>query len=162
MATLEELERRIAALEDVEAIKRLKYRYWRCLDQKRWDDLAECFTEDATVSYGGGKYRFAGRDAIIAFLSKALAEESGTIGIHHGHHPEIELTGPTTARGRWALYNYLVNEAQQRGVREGAFYDDEYVKAGGRWYLRHTGYTYVFHEEWSRAETRWIRSAGGS
>jgi hypothetical protein len=157
MATLEDLERRIAALEDVEAIKRLKYAYWRCLDQKRWDELAACFTEDATVSYGGGDYRFAGRDAIIGFLSKALSRESGSVGIHHGHHPEIELTGPATARGQWALYNYLFNEGQQRGVREGAFYDDEYVKVGGRWLLLHTGYTYVFHEEWSRAETKWLK-----
>lgn len=157
MATLDDLERRIAAIEDVEAIKRLKYKYWRCLDTKAWDELAECFTADATVSYGAGEYRFAGRDAIIGFLSKALGDESGSHGVHHGHHPEIELTSPTTARGRWSLYNYLFNGHQQRGVREAAFYADEYVKVGGRWLLSHTGYTYVFHEEWSRAETKWLR-----
>ena len=42
-------------LHEIEAIKRLKYRYMRCLDQKRWAELAECFTEDATTAYGGGK-----------------------------------------------------------------------------------------------------------
>lgn len=157
MASLEELERRISALEDVEAIKRLKYRYWRCLDTKAWDELAECFAEDATVSYGGGEYRFAGREAIMAFLSEALGRESGAHGVHHGHHPEIELTSPATARGRWGLYNYLLNPTRQRGVREAAFYEDEYVKIGGRWLLRHTGYTYLFHEEWSRAETTWLK-----
>ena len=26
----------------IEEIKRLKYKYVRCLDQKRWDDIAEC------------------------------------------------------------------------------------------------------------------------
>jgi bile-acid 7alpha-dehydratase len=157
MTTIEELEARIRKLEDIEAIKQLKYKYWRCLDQKRWDEMAECFTVDATVSYGGGKYRFAGRDRIIEFLRSAMGVESGTIGIHHGHHPEIEITSPTTARGCWALHNYLLNAPQQRGVREGAFYEDAYVKIGGAWKLQHTGYTYVFHEEWSRADTPSIR-----
>jgi hypothetical protein len=157
MATLEELEARLRALEDVEAIRRLKYRYWRCLDQKRWEELGTCFTEDATVSYGAGRYRFAGRAAIIDFLRDALGAASGSVGVHHGHHPEIELTGPTTARGSWALYNYLFNTRQHRGVREAAYYEDEYVKVDGEWKIRHTGYTYVFHEEWSRADTPSLR-----
>jgi uncharacterized protein (TIGR02246 family) len=157
MADLRELEARLAALEDVEAIKRLKYRYWRCLDTKAWDEMAGCFAADATVSYGGGAYAFAGRDAIVAFLARALGRASGSHGVHHGHHPEIELTSPTTARGRWSLYNYLLNPGQERGVREAAYYDDQYVKVDGRWLLKHTGYTYLFHEEWSRAETRWVK-----
>ena len=157
MATLAELEARIQRLEDLEAIKRLKYAYWRCLDQKRWDEMATLFTEDATVSYGEGKYTFAGRTAIVDFLRAALSVESGAVGVHHGHHPEIELTGPTTATGRWSLYNYLFNGPQQRGVREAAFYEDEYVRVNGAWKLRHTGYTYVFHEEWSRTDTPSLR-----
>ena len=49
MERTSELERRIQALEDVEAIKRLKHRYWRCLDLKLWDELAGCFAPDASV-----------------------------------------------------------------------------------------------------------------
>lgn len=37
MASPAELEARIQALEDLEAIKRLKYKYLRCLDTKQWD-----------------------------------------------------------------------------------------------------------------------------
>ncbi len=147
---MSDLERRIQALEDVEAIKRLKYRYWRHLDLKQWDELAACFAADAAVSYGDGRYRFAGVDAIMRFLRESLGRETGSVTIHHGHHPEIELTGQATARGRWALYNYLFNDAQHRGVRIGAFYDDEYVKLAGEWKLQSVGYTTVFHEEWSR------------
>ena len=35
----------------IEEIKRLKYKYVRCLDQKRWDDIAECFVPDAVASF---------------------------------------------------------------------------------------------------------------
>jgi hypothetical protein len=144
-----DLEQRVRALEEIEALKRLKYRYWRHLDLKQWDELAGCFTADATVAYGDGRYRFSGVAAIIEFLRKSLGTETGSVTVHHGHHPEIDLTGETTARGTWALYNYLFNERQKRGVWIGAFYHDEYVKVGGEWKQQHVGYETVFHQEWS-------------
>ena len=153
-----DLERRIRALEEIEAIKRLKYRYWRCLDLKKWDDLAECFTTDATVSYGDGRYRFSGIEAIMKFLRDSLSVETGSVTIHHGHHPEIDLTGDATARGTWALYNYLFNEKQGRGVWIGAFYHDAYIKLGGEWKQRHVGYETVFHQEWSFGDLPSLKS----
>ena len=35
-----------ADLVEIELIKRLKYRYMRCLDQKLWDEMAETLTDD--------------------------------------------------------------------------------------------------------------------
>jgi bile-acid 7alpha-dehydratase len=157
MTDITALERRIRALEDLEAIKRLKYRYFRCLDLKLWDEMATCFAPEATVDYGGGTYRFTGVDAIMRFLRESLARETGALGYHHGHHPEIDVIDESTARGVWALDNYLFNDARKRGVRIAAYYRDEYVKRDGRWVIRHTGYTYVFHEEWSRDDTPSIR-----
>lgn len=150
-------EARIQALEDTEAIKQLKHRYWRCLDLKLWDELASCFLPDATVDYGEGRYHFQGVEAIMRFLRESLGRETGALGVHHGGHPEIELTGPTTARGSWSLYNYLFNAKHKRGVWIGAYYHDDYVKAGGAWKLKHTGYVYLFHEEWSRDDLPSLR-----
>ena len=152
MSDVRDLERRIHALEEIEAIKRLKYRYWRHLDLKEWDDLAGCFAPDATVSYGDGQYSFRGVDAIMGFLRESLSKERGSVTIHQGHHPEIELTGPTAAKGTWALYNYMFNEPQNRGIRIGAYYYDDYVKIGGEWKFQHIGYQTLFHEEWRRDE----------
>ena len=47
-------------LIDIEAIKRVKYKYLRCLDQKLWEEMAEVFTDDAVAAYSGGKYSFDG------------------------------------------------------------------------------------------------------
>ena len=152
MATLQELEARVQALEDLEAIRRLKHKYWRCLDQKRWEELAECFTPDATVEYAGGKYRFSGVEAIMRFLRESLGAGTGAVGFHHGLQPEIDLLGPDAARGTWALHNYLFNERQNRCLQIGAFYVDDYVRVDGQWRIRHTGYTALFHEEWRRDE----------
>ncbi len=59
-------------LVEIEQIKRLKYRYLRCLDQKLWDELTECFEPDATASYGGGAYVRDGREAILEFISTSM------------------------------------------------------------------------------------------
>jgi len=150
MADLAQLDRRLRALENIEALKQLKYRYWRHLDLKQWDELARCFAPDATVCYSSGKYEFKGVAAIMGFLSESLGHERGSITIHHGHHPEIELLDETRARGTWALYNYMFNLKQNRGIRIGAYYDDAYVKLDGAWKFQHIGYRYIFHEEWKR------------
>jgi hypothetical protein len=150
MPDLTELARRLSRLEDIEAIKQLKYRYWRHLDLKQWDALAACFAADATVCYSSGKYEFAGVDAIMRFLSESLGEARGSVTIHQGHHPEIELLGETSARGSWALYNYMFNVKENRGIRIGAYYEDTYVKLAGAWKFQHIGYRYIFHEEWKR------------
>jgi hypothetical protein len=154
MAELKDLETRIQALEDIEAIRQLKYQYVRCLDTKDWDGMALTFAEDAITSYSDGELSFRGRDAIMKFLREsALAEKPGMVGVHHVHHPEIELTGPASAKGIWALYNYLLHTGNQRGLRLCAFYHDEYVKIAGRWKIKSTGYTRVFEEVWDRKDT---------
>jgi bile-acid 7alpha-dehydratase len=151
MADLADLEARMKHLEDIEAIKRLKYKYLRCLDSKLWDDLAGCFTEDATTSYSSGKYSFQGREAIMQFLREGLGPTM--ISMHHGHHPEVEITSDITARGIWALEDYVIITQANLGLRGAAFYQDQYVKVNGEWKIKSTGYDHIFQETWDRRET---------
>ena len=70
----------LAALEE---IRRLKYRYLRCVDLKLWDEIADVFTPDATVDYGtralGEPVRLTGRDEIVAFLRDKLGPDIITV-----------------------------------------------------------------------------------
>jgi len=141
----------MADLAEIEAIKRLKYKYLRCLDCKLWDEMAECFTEDATTSYSGGKYSFQGRGKIIEFLKQGLDRTRPSL--HQGHHPEIDITSPTTAKGIWALEDYVIDTKTDTSIRGSAFYHDEYVKVKGEWKIKSTGYDRVFEEMWNRKET---------
>jgi hypothetical protein len=43
-------------LEALEQIRRLKYRYFRSLDLKLWDEFADTFTADAVGHYGTKVY----------------------------------------------------------------------------------------------------------
>jgi hypothetical protein len=98
----------------------------------------------------------------MVFLKETpLAREGEFVGVHHCHQPEIELTSETTATGIWALYNYLLHKRDQTGLRLCAFYEDEYVKIGGEWKVRATGYRRVFEEVWSRKDTPSLKLTAG-
>jgi uncharacterized protein (TIGR02246 family) len=132
-------------LVEIEQIHQLKYRYVRFLDTKRWDDLAELFTADATASYGGGATERTGRDAIMRFLVAAMADEE-ILTSHKVHQPEITFDGPDRATGVWALDDVVVLGHLGMTVRGASFYDDRYAKVDGEWRIAHTGYRRVFEE----------------
>jgi hypothetical protein len=138
-------------LQEIEAIKRLKYKYFRCLDCKLWEEMRECFTEDATSAYSSGRYSFRGREQILRFLIDAM-DRPTVLSAHHGHHPEIELTGPTTAVGVWALADVFIDLQAGITVRGAAYYRDEYVKVDGHWKIQSTGYERTFEEMERRAD----------
>jgi hypothetical protein len=138
-------------LQEIEAIKRLKYKYFRCLDTKRWEEMKECFTEDANAAYSSGKYSFQGRDQIVQFLVDAMNRPT-VLSAHHGHHPEIELTSPTTAVGVWALADVFIDLQAAITVRGAAYYRDDYVKVNGQWKIQTTGYERTFEEVENRAD----------
>jgi hypothetical protein len=149
MAESTEFQAAAKRLEELEAIKRLKYRYVRCVDTKQWDDLARCFVPDATTDYGG-RYRHNGVEAIMDFMRKHNPPE--VITMHQVHHPEIDLTGARTARATWALEDYVISLPGDWSLHGTALYQDEYVKLDGEWKIKHTGYQRIFSERWVRSE----------
>jgi hypothetical protein len=138
------------ALVEIEAITRCKYRYLRCLDQKRWDELAECLTPDCTAAYSGGKYAFTGREAIVDFVRRTMGRED-FLSSHRCSHPEIDLVSSTEASGTWALDDTVIIGEYDLIVHGAAFYEDRYVKRDGRWFIAHTGYRRTFEQLIPRA-----------
>jgi hypothetical protein len=130
---------------EIEAIRQLKYRYFRFLDLKLWDELEKLFVEDATSAYAGGQLAFEGREAIMRFLRDALGRPT-MLTAHHGHHPEIELTSETSATGIWALWDTVIDVEHGLTIRGAAFYRDEYVKLDGAWKIKSTGYERTYEE----------------
>jgi bile-acid 7alpha-dehydratase len=149
MADLTDLEKRIRVMEDIEAIKKLKAKYFRCVDKKLWEEMEEVWVEDAVADYGMGIELLQGRKAIMEFLKKNLDRDS-MISVHQGHNPEIEITSDTTARGVWVLNDRLIIQtiATLNGWR---YYEDEYVKVNGEWKKKSTKITNIL-EEWTQTK----------
>jgi hypothetical protein len=137
-------------LEEIEEIKKLKHKYMRCVDTKQWDDLKDCFVEDASAAYAGGKHSFKGRENIVGFLKDMMPET--LITLHMAFHPEIEISSETTAKGSWGFQDYLIEQTLNVSLRGYGYYQDEYAKVDGRWKIKSTGYKRVFEENWSRVD----------
>jgi hypothetical protein len=133
----------LAALEE---IRRLKDRYLRCVDLKRWDDIGDVFTADATVDYGtralGEPIQLRGREEIVAFLRKSLGP--GIITVHFASQPEIDVDG-ASATGTWSFEDTVIATEYRVVIKGAAFYEDRYARGeDGRWRISHTGYVRTY------------------
>jgi len=147
--------------DEIEAIRQLKYAYFRLLDLKRFTELGMLLTDDATTSYQGGELSQHGRPAIVAFLEESLGDP-GIVTMHMGHHPEIAGTGPSSAIGTWYLEDRVIVPAADFELHGTALYRDEYAKVGGEWKIAHTGYHRVYeeHRTYSTGAVRSIKDNG--
>lgn len=125
----------VEVLVATEAIERLKARYFRLLDTKRWDEWGDVFTAGAVLRFGPGDDEVLhGREAIVAGVSAALGDG---VTVHHGYLPEIDVLSATTATGTWAM----ADDVSLPGLRlRGAgHYHERYVKgADGEWRIAST------------------------
>ena len=141
----------MAHFEDTEAIKRLKYKYLRCLDTKAWTELADCFTEDATTAYTDGAQSLSGIEAIIGFLSSAHSREhrlAGRVGTHVLTQPEIELTSAVTARAIWSFTYTALDAVEKKGQGQSAYYRNQDMKRDGQWKISHIGYKLAYSPQY--------------
>ena len=132
---------RLVAIED---IKQLKYRYYRFLDTKDWENFRTIWTPDAVMDMNmpdrilnteDGLYR--GPDAITAFAEKAIGEGST---VDHAIMPEIDVTSPTTANAIWVQEDRVTwPEGQPNRSLHGHGYEHEtYEKIDGAWRIKST------------------------
>ncbi len=119
---------------DIEAIKQLKARYFRFLDTKDWAAFRDLFTDDC-------KHHLPA-DSPVEFMSNddyfAMTETLLTPGVttHHGHTPEITLTGDNEAEGIWAMHDYVQTapDSGRISIMGYGHYVETYRKgADGRW-----------------------------
>jgi hypothetical protein len=105
------------ALADIEAIKQLKAKYFRCMDTKDWSGFRNLFTPDAV---------FDVRGALEPPRPNATYDEPPVVGIE---------AIVNEASGVWAMSDILIPSA---GVPFGQFrgfghYHETYRKVSGEW-----------------------------
>lgn len=118
-------------LIEIEAIRQLKACSFRCMDQRRWDELAEVFAHDAVGQWDPHPDVMHGREAIAAQIRAGIDR---LVTVRHGHMPEIGITGPDTAHVIWAMSDLV--EGERFRLEGYGHYEDDYVKEAGRWRIR--------------------------
>ncbi|WP_039797803.1 nuclear transport factor 2 family protein [Nocardia araoensis] len=142
-------------LDAIEAVRQLKYRYFRTLDLKEWDEFADTLAVDATGHYGthamGEPLHLDGRDAITAFMRENLGPSLVTV--HIANHPEIVVDG-ATATGSWAFEDTVIATEYGVLIRGAGYYTDTYRRdADGKWRIAATAYRRIYESMQSLADT---------
>jgi hypothetical protein len=128
--TLEELEKRIIYLEDMEKIKMLHREYLFHISNVEMDKALECFSENIVTDiaqYGIKK----GKLEVSKFFKEVIRNNVFTS--KEGHftgQPVIKLEG-NKATGHWMFYRFIPETSPKRWVQ--GRYDCEYVKENGEW-----------------------------
>lgn len=131
MSTQEEfakLAARVRHLEDIEAIRTLRNRYHRAINDGRFGNIAALFTDTAVVELGY-LARYEGRAAINrGFRGMGERERFFIKQYIHSHMVDVDgdrATATSYLEARYGRYgvSYLVSGR----------YDDVCVRAGGTW-----------------------------
>ena len=136
--SLTDLEKRIQALEDAEEIKKLHQHYMNLMDNLRYEEVLDLFTEDASVevrNLGIKKGRKELREIYIDVLAKKRGAER--FDGHMAVQPDITVDGDT-AKGTWLIYMLFSKPAIQwvQGKNE-----CEYKKVNGEWKISKLKFT---------------------
>ncbi|MFC3106568.1 nuclear transport factor 2 family protein [Undibacterium arcticum] len=137
MTIMLELGARLRILEDLEAIRKLKARYFFCCDQKDPQGVRDCFAPGKVLIDYGRIGVFHDRDQLAEVFERLGCQEH-IVEMHHGENPQITIVDDTNARGTWGLYYHLINTRERSITQLGAYYEDEYRKLDNEWKISKT------------------------
>jgi len=126
--------------DDLAAIKQLKARYCRFLDNKDWLAWRSLFTDDfvGDTSEAGGVV-IKGADNFVSFVRTHVGGPRKTT-IHQVHAPELELISESTAKGIWAFEDF-VRFAPGFSLHGYGHYHETYEKCEGSWRIKSSKFT---------------------
>jgi hypothetical protein len=132
---MNDVERLIA----IEAIKNLKARYFRYVDTGAdMKTRATLFAPDATIFFP----EFHPKPMSRAEIGKwAVDTMAGSVTVHHGFTPEIEILSETTAKAIWPMEDRIHWTGERRpdqmtGLHGFGHYHETYEKIDGEWKIK--------------------------
>jgi ketosteroid isomerase-like protein len=135
--SLEDLEKRVKAIEDLEEIKKLHQNYINLMDNLQYEEVLDLFTEDATVEVRNSGVKSGKKELSEVYMG--ILEKRGTTRLegHMAIEPDITVDGDS-ARGAWLIYMLFSKPTVQwvQGKNE-----CEYRKENGKWKISKLKFT---------------------
>ncbi|HYD23635.1 MAG TPA: nuclear transport factor 2 family protein [Croceibacterium sp.] len=143
---LDQLEARIARLEDMNAIERLQKVYGYFVDEGQWTRLSELFAEDATLEIGG-KGIFVGRARVLEYMQTAFGAEGAKDNVL-AQHMQFQPIPDISPDGRigWVRSRAFVMSNAGWGL---PLYENEYRKGDdGVWRISRLSGPFTMYTSW--------------
>jgi hypothetical protein len=139
--TLEEMEKRLRVLEDIEEIKQLNEYYVENFNPPAWEKIEQCFSKDAVLDVHAGKVK--GREEIRKLLTQNISRIHAGVDEYYVVHPRITVDGDR-AKGSWLLVELIAKPrkypfklpflpADYVPDWMAGFQTVEYVREDGKW-----------------------------
>jgi hypothetical protein len=112
----------------MEEIKKLQRDYIYYYANRQWDELLDCFAEDATVDIAYHGLR-KGKKAIAELVNNIFDKLVKPTQGHFLDQPMISVEGDT-AKGVWILYIFF---AEPKESCTQCLFECDYVKIDGKW-----------------------------
>jgi bile-acid 7alpha-dehydratase len=141
---LQQLKHDVQVLKDIEAVKRVKYAYFRCIDTANMAELKELLHPKIHAKLVGGTYsiEFNTREEYLEMVANSFHAEF--VGMHHGHHPEIDILSDTEAKGTFYLQDIAIDMRRHDTTNGSSIYHDKFLKTDGKWQIVDTFYYRVY------------------
>jgi len=142
---LEELGKRLQAVEDILQIDKLEKIYGYYLDNGQNQKIVDLFSDNAESIEISDRGVFKGKDGIRRFFFRYLGQGEkgdmeeippGRLLIHQQHQGVIDVAPDgRTAKGRWYLLMIQAwpVDGQKRSVLGHGVYENEFIKEDGVW-----------------------------
>ena len=146
--TQRELEKRIKILEDAKAIEDLQNQYIYWLINRQWDEVIDCFTEDATANVYNHGLRKGKADITNMFKEEMSKVNWGKGRDGHFLVQPIVSVNNGQAEAQWLLFilvsDPVTGKAQQWLCGR---YENKYIKVDGKWKISALKWTYPWPRE---------------
>jgi hypothetical protein len=142
---LDALDDRITRLEDMNQIERLQRTYGYFVDKSQWTQLAELFTNDATLEIGG-KGIFLGKHRVLEYMQTAFGADGAKEGVlaNHMQFQSIPDIAPDLETG-WIRSRAYVMSSGGWGL---PLYENEYRKEDGVWKISRLTGPFTMYTNW--------------
>lgn len=113
----------------VQTLLALKGRYFRTLDTKDWAGFRDVLVDDFIVYWDRSFLDRSEKPVLTGaddFVANVQERHRTSLTVHHGHSPEIEVTGPASAHGIWALFDWIDNAEHGHAWKGYGHYDETY------------------------------------
>jgi ketosteroid isomerase-like protein len=151
---MSDLEARVKRLEEIESIKKLKYKYCYSVDAYDVDQIMTVFAEDAQADYGPlGQYK--SKSEIRRFFSEIVPNVLPFF-VHMVHNGDINVNGDN-AEGRW-YFEVPANHGElNKAIWIQGRYDEKYKKVNGEWKIAVMDCTFFYITPYDKG---WMEDKG--
>ena len=143
-AELAALKREVQRLSDLEACRRLRVTYFRCLDTANLADLKEILTEDFSCRCVGGDYVYEAKSRAEFLAMTENSFHSEIVTQHNGHGSEVDLVSDTRATALVYFNDLVYHFRSQEFLMGTGLYRDRYRKDNGRWRIEYGEYERMY------------------